>query len=84
MACDVVISEIGRLTIICDAEYDIPDTVRLRHGHLSLMRDGEYIHHLGQLTPALNEHAVKCNFAMFVSMDGYSVISATEIGLQID
>ena len=83
MACDIVVSDGGRLTIICDEGSQIPQSALLQGHQLFLVRNGEHFH-LGELVPSVRDLAQECNFAMYVVMDGFSVKSSTEIGLQID
>ena len=83
MACDVVVTEGGRLTIVCDAGQNVPEAALIQGGHLFLVYDREHFH-LGELMPAVYTQALKCTFAMFVIMDGVSVKTSTEIRLQID
>jgi len=83
VACDVIVSESGRLTIVCDHDQEIPQAALVQGGHLFLVRDGEHFH-LGELAPSVHQQALKCTFAMFVVMEGFTVKSATEIRLQVD
>lgn len=83
MACDVVVTEGGRLTVVCDVGQAIPEAALIQGGHLFLLYNGQHFH-LGELLPEILKQAVKCTFAMFVIMDKVSVQSSTKIKLQID
>lgn len=83
MACDVVVTEGGRLTVICDIGQEVPEAALIQGGHLFLQYKGQHFH-LGEILPSVLRQASKCTFAMFVIMNETSVSSSTEIRLQID
>jgi hypothetical protein len=83
VACDVVVTEGGRLTVVFDVGQEITEAALIQGGHLFLQYKGQHFH-LGELLPSVLRQAIKCTFAMFVIMNETSVSSSTEIRLQID